>query len=131
MVLSFMALCIPMVTAALALGGALSHDSRVKNELAKNQYSSIGAIQYVRYLSDNPERWDDWLGETGGQQQLNIDDDQVDILANQNGYASQGFLDYCIFGSNLVHVKETSTINCSIGSNGNIDIKEDSTVTGT
>jgi hypothetical protein len=130
MVVGFVAISVPMLTAALALAGTLSHDSQVKNNLAKNQYSSIGAIQYVRYLGENPERWDDWLEEFPEGETLNIDDDEIEIEASSGGFADQGFLGYCIFGSSYVMVKENSTVNCNIGSNGNIDIKENSNITG-
>jgi hypothetical protein len=130
MVVGFMGLALPMLVAGLALAGTLSNDSQVKSRLAKTQYSSIGAIEYIRYLSENPEDWQDWLDETGGEETLDIGDDTVDIDANADGYTDNGFLDYCIFGSSTVHIKENSNIGCSIGSNGDVDIKEDSVVTG-
>lgn len=130
MVVGFMGLALPMLVAALALGGALSNDSQVKSKLAKTQYSSIGAIEYIRYLSEDPDDWDDWLDDTGGEETIDIGDDTVDIDANADGYTDNGFLDYCIFGSTWVQIKENSTIGCSVGSNGDVDIKEDSVVTG-
>jgi hypothetical protein len=140
MVVGFMALSVPMLTAALGLAATLSHDSQVKNKLAKDQYSSIGAFQYVRYLSDSPERWNEWWEETEdvgtpGEETFNFGDDEINILADSNGVADYGFLGYCIFGSTLVHVKENSAIGsetnpCSIGSNGDIDIKENSVIKG-
>jgi hypothetical protein len=135
MVVGFMALSVPMLLAALGLSGALSHDSQVKNKLAKNQYSSIGAVQYVRYLSDNPERWNDWWEETEaqgtpGEEDRDVGDAQAHIQADQDGVADYGFLDYCIFGSSYVMIKENSSVTCNIGSNGNIDVKENSIITG-
>ena len=43
MVLAFMALSVPIVTAALGLASTLSIDSRVKGDIAKRQFSAIGA----------------------------------------------------------------------------------------
>lgn len=130
MVLGFMAISVPLLTAGLALAGALSNDSQVKSNLAKNQYSSIGALEYIRYLSEDQDGWDDWLDDTGGEETIDIGDDTVEIDADPDGFSDEGFLDYCIFGNNWVKVKENSVVNCSIGSNGNIEIKEDSVVTG-
>ena len=130
MVVGFMGLAVPMLVAGLALSGTLSKDSQVKTKLAKDQYSSIGAREYIRYLSDDPDDWDDWLDDTGGEETITIDDDQIVISASDDGLADGGFLDFCIFGSSQVQVKENATINCSIGSNGNIDIKENATITG-
>ncbi len=59
--IGFMALCVPILTAGLGLAGTLSNDSQVKTRLAKSQYASIGALEYVRYLAADPETWDDWL----------------------------------------------------------------------
>ena len=130
MVLGFMAISVPMLTAGLALAGALSNDSQVKSKLAKDQYSSIGAREYIRYLSDNPDDWEDWLDETGGEETIDIGDDTVDIDADPDGFTDDGFLGYCIFGSYSVQVKESSVVNCSVGSNGDIQIKEDSVIDG-
>ena len=130
MVVGFMGLCVPILTAGLALAGAMSNDSLVKSNLAKTQYSSIGALEYIRYLTDVPERWDDWLDNHPEGESLVIGEDDVEIEAELDGYSDYGFLEYCIFGNTSVHVKENSTINCSIGSNGDITIKEDSVVTG-
>lgn len=136
MVVGFMGLCVPMLVAALALGGALSHDSQVKNRLAKSQYSGIGALEYVRYVSEslagNPDKLDEKLeewkevGET-----LNLNDDTVEISASDAGLADDGFLAFCIFGTTKVLIKEYANINdCSVGSNGNIEIKENTTIDG-
>jgi hypothetical protein len=130
MVLGFMGLSVPMIVAALGMAGTYSNDSQVKSRLAKTQYSGIGALEYIRYLSGDPDGWNDWLEETGGEETIDMGDDTVEIDADADGYTDNGFLDYCIFGSTTVHVKEHSTIGCSIGSNGDIDIKEDSVVNG-
>jgi hypothetical protein len=130
MVLSVMALAVPLLTGALALSGALSNDSQVKNKLAKSQYSGIGAREYVRYLTEDPDGWDDWLDETGGEETITINDDEVVITASEDGLADEGFLAFCIFGKSYVQIKEHATVNCSIGSNGDIEVKEDSIVTG-
>lgn len=43
MVLAFMALAVPVVTAALGLASTLSIDSRIKGEIAQDQFSALGA----------------------------------------------------------------------------------------
>ena len=128
LVIGFMAVSIPLLTGALALGGSLSADSRVKLEIAKSQYSNIGALEYIRYLSDAPENWNDWLEETGGLETLEIGDESVEIEANGNGVSDYGFLDYCIFGESEVEIGERSDIQCSIGSNGDVEIEGGSTI---
>lgn len=129
-VVGFMAVSIPMLTGALALAGSLSADSRVKLEIAKSQYSDIGALEYVRYLSDDPENWDDWIEETGGEETIDIGDDTVEIEAVGNGVSDQGVLAYCIFGTSSVEVKEYADVQCSIGSNGDVVVKHDATIAG-
>ena len=49
MVLAFMSIAIPLVTAALGLASALSVDSRVKTRVAKSQYSALGGAQHALY----------------------------------------------------------------------------------
>ncbi len=51
---AFMALIVPLVTAALGLAGTLSVDSRVKTQIAKHQYSALGGDQHAlhRLLND-------------------------------------------------------------------------------
>ena len=49
MVLAFMALSIPLITATLGLASTLSIDSRVKTNIAKGQYSVIGGDQHAIY----------------------------------------------------------------------------------
>ena len=129
-VVGFMALSIPLLTAALSLAGTLSADSRVKLEIARGQYSNIGATEYVRYLSDSPETWNHWIQFTEGLEILSIGGHTVEIEAISNGVSNYGFLDYCIFGENEVEIGEDSNIQCSIGSNGDVDVEEGSTVTG-
>lgn len=122
MVLGFMGLSVPMIVAALGMAGTYSNDSQVKSRLAKSQYSSIGAFEYIRYLSDDPERFDDWLAQTGGEEEIEVDGQVVNIKANQDGF-DDGFLAFCIFGRNSVVVKQNTTANCSIGSNGDVEIE--------
>lgn len=49
LVLAFMALAIPLVTASLSLASTLSVDSRVKTRIAQSQYSVLGATQHALY----------------------------------------------------------------------------------
>ena len=48
-VLSFMALSIPILTAILSLAGTVSIDSRVKTSILKDQYATQGCTQHARY----------------------------------------------------------------------------------
>lgn len=47
MVLAFMALAVPVVTAALGLASSLSIDSRVKADIARDQFAQIGANEFA------------------------------------------------------------------------------------
>lgn len=49
LVLAFVFLAVPLVTASLSLAGILSIDSRVKTRITKSQYSAIGASQHAIY----------------------------------------------------------------------------------
>ena len=49
MVLAFMGLTVPLITAALGLATTLSVDSRVKNGILKSQYSVLAGTQYALY----------------------------------------------------------------------------------
>ena len=129
-VVGFMAVSIPLLTGALSLAGALSADSRVKLEIARGQYSDIGAIEYVLYLSDAPETWNQWIQDTAGLETLTIGEKVVDIEALWNGVSDLGFMGYCIFGTSSVEVKEYADIQCSIGSNGDVMVKEYATIAG-
>ena len=129
-VVGFMALSIPLLTAALSLAGTLSADSRVKLEIARGQYSNIGALEFVRYLSDDPETWIQWIQETEGLETINIGEEEIEIEATGNGVSDQGFMGYCIFGTSSVEVKENANIQCSIGSNGDVLVKEYATIAG-
>ena len=60
LVIGFMALAIPVITASLALSGTLSHDSRVKTDILKRQYAALGVGEYVSYLAADPTRWNNW-----------------------------------------------------------------------
>ena len=56
LVIGFMALAVPLVTASLFLSGALSRDSQVKTDILKRQYAALGVGEYVDYLVDPPCR---------------------------------------------------------------------------
>ena len=49
MALAFMALVVPIVTAALGLASTLAVDSRIKTDIVKSQYSAMGGGQHVLY----------------------------------------------------------------------------------
>ena len=60
LVIGFMALAIPLITAALTLSGTLARDSQVKTNILKRQYAALGVVEYVSYLAADPIRWNDW-----------------------------------------------------------------------
>ena len=60
MVIGFMVFSIALVTSSLSLTSALSSDSRVKTDVLHRQYCGLAAIEYVRYLTLDPQRWADW-----------------------------------------------------------------------
>ncbi len=70
MVLALMGLSIPMITAALGLASTLANDSRVKNRIARAQYTDLGATEYTLYLIgpdgnglDDPDTFPDENGD--------------------------------------------------------------------
>ena len=50
MVIGFMGIAVPLITAALSLSGTPSIDSALKTRILKNQYSALGANQYAEYI---------------------------------------------------------------------------------
>lgn len=60
LVIGFMALAVPLITASLFLSGALSRDSQVKTDILKRQYAALGIGEYVDYLVSTPALWDTW-----------------------------------------------------------------------
>jgi len=129
-VVGFMALAVPLLTSALALGGALSKDSLIKFSIAKNQYSSAAGREYISFLSDDPTTWDDWIDNTGGLESFTINDDTVEITGDRNGASDNGALAYCIFGATSVEIEENASVLCSIASNGDIELEDGASVTG-
>ena len=49
MVLAFMALAVPLITAYLGLASTLSIDSRLKTDRMKSQYATMGGVEHVAY----------------------------------------------------------------------------------
>ena len=60
LVIAFMALAVPLVTSSLGLSSMLTTDSRVKTGILKRQYCALAAVEYVRYLTLEPQIWADW-----------------------------------------------------------------------
>ena len=60
LVIGFMALAVPLITASLFLSSALSRDSQVKTDILKRQYAALGIGEYVNYLVSSPALWDAW-----------------------------------------------------------------------
>jgi hypothetical protein len=75
MALAFMALAVPVVTAALGLASTLSIDSRVKADLTKRQFSTIGANEYALDLLED----DQYLNEDSDG------DGTADLWEDNNG----------------------------------------------
>ncbi len=48
-VLAFMALAVPLITAYLGLASTLSIDSRLKTDRMKSQYATMGGVEHVTY----------------------------------------------------------------------------------
>ena len=60
MVIGFMLLGVTLITSNLRLSSVLSTDSRVKHDIMNRQYCALGVIEYVRYLTQDAQRWADW-----------------------------------------------------------------------
>ena len=60
LVIGFMLLGVTLVTSNLRLSSVLSTDSRVKHDIMNRQYCALGVIEYVRYLTQDADRWADW-----------------------------------------------------------------------
>ncbi len=58
-VLSFMALSIPMVTGMLSFAGTLSKDSQTKTKVLQSQYASQGCTQHATYRLNNEANYAD------------------------------------------------------------------------
>lgn len=54
LLLAFMMLAVPLVTASLGLASTLSIDSRVKTAILKGQYSSLGGYEHALYRLVHP-----------------------------------------------------------------------------
>ena len=67
LVIGFMLLGVTLVTSNLRLSSALSTDSRVKHDIMNRQYCALGVIEYVRYLTQDADRWADcWTAHPDG-----------------------------------------------------------------
>lgn len=65
LVIGFMALAVPLITASLFLSGALSRDSQVKTDILKRQYAALGVGEYVDYLVSDPVLFTTWKSTHG------------------------------------------------------------------
>ena len=83
MVLVFMALGVPVITAALKLSSTLSTDSRVKTDILERQYCALGVREYIRYLSLDPSRWLAWwVANPDGTENLTFCDSLVPLTVS-------------------------------------------------
>ena len=78
MVVGFLAIALPVVTAALALAGTLSLDSLVKNRLARDQYSHLGVQSYIEHVANDPG-WQDWVDEGGCGSTIELNGQQITL----------------------------------------------------
>jgi uncharacterized repeat protein (TIGR01451 family) len=85
MVVGFLAISVPVVTAALALAGTLSLDSLVKGRLVRSQYSNLGVQQYVEHLADDPADWQDWIDETGCNETVVLNGEEITLSCDPPG----------------------------------------------
>jgi uncharacterized repeat protein (TIGR01451 family) len=82
MVVAFLALAIPVVTAALALAGTLSLDSRTKNRIAREQYSNLGIEEYLEHILDDPGDLQDWEDTTGCEETVDLNGEEITLTAD-------------------------------------------------
>ena len=86
MALAFLALGVPVITAALGLASNVSIDSRVKTKILKRQYCALGVREYIRYLSLDPSRWLAWWeANPDGKETLTFCDDEIQLTATPLG----------------------------------------------
>lgn len=78
-VVGFMALALPILFGGLQLAGTLSIDSQIKNDIAKAQYTEIGALEYAHWLLADEERLDRWQSKTGGQETIELNGHEITI----------------------------------------------------
>jgi uncharacterized repeat protein (TIGR01451 family) len=79
MVVGFLAIAVPVVTAALALAGTLSLDSLVKGRLVRSQYNNLGVRQYVEHLADDPGDFQEWIDETGCDETVVLNGEEITL----------------------------------------------------
>ena len=60
LVIGFMLLGVTLVTSNLRLSSVLSTEPRVKHYVTNRQYCALDMIEYVRYLTQDTDRWADW-----------------------------------------------------------------------
>ena len=90
--LAFMALSVPIITAALGLASTLSVDSTVKSQIAKDQFSQIGANELaIEKLEDEDyldTLWDDDDGDgepDGDEFVVTINDEEFTVNVDPTG----------------------------------------------
>ena len=59
--IGFLVFSVPLITGSLGLTQATSIDARVKNDVMHQDYCGMAVHEYIEYLSEDTERWDDWL----------------------------------------------------------------------
>ena len=143
MVLGFMGLAIPIITTALALTGGLSSDSQVKTHILKDQYNGLGVRDYVLYLMNDPQIWQDWFAATGGADTITINGEVINFtvtpIPDPPGYSPmskikvykgavvQGDL---VSAGSAIEVESNATVQGNIRAGKEVKLGENSLVQG-
>ena len=89
-VLAFMVLAIPMITTALSLAGTLATDSRVKSGIAKEQYASLGGLEYAKWLLTDDDFLEGLSPDTPVIADIDLNGEDVTITVEQVTDPSSG-----------------------------------------
>ena len=92
MALAFMALSVPIITAALGLASTLSVDSTVKSQITQDQFSQIGANELAIEKLQDPDYvdtlWEDIDGDgepDGDEFIVTINDEDITVNIDPSG----------------------------------------------
>jgi|GEM_PF-1912172 len=84
MVVAFLALAVPVVTAALALAGTLARDSGVKEIILERQYANLGIQEYLEEVLSDPDDWQDWI-DSGCNDTITLNGEDITITCSVPG----------------------------------------------
>ena len=81
MVLGFMALSVPLISAALGLASTANLDSHSKKQILRRQYCALGVGEYVNYLLSSTVRWYQWwVDHPSGQETIDFCGESVTLF---------------------------------------------------